>query len=301
MYYIDKEKIRDPIMEEKLDKEKLSKFNAEVFSTMPDEPYLGPVPSFGGRRRKTPAVDWCFRAAAVVLAGLFCWSLLRTEPPVDPTVFTARAADVYTVSNGVRSRVVLPDSSVVWLNCGSELLVADDYENGNREVALRGEGYFDVHSDPSDPFYVRTPGGPAVRVTGTAFNLSCYSPDREVRLTLLRGSVQMLTDENSTLAVEEGSRITVKDGHAYINRTPDIEGDIAWTKGTLHFDNTPMPEVLESLERWYGVEITVSDSSIYSNFFTADFRSESITRVLELLAITCDIVYAVDGNMITLG
>ena len=123
-------------MEEKLDKEKLSKFNAEVFSTMPDEPYLGPVPSFGGRRRKTPAVDWCFRAAAVVLAGLFCWSLLRPEPPVDPTVFTARAADVYTVSNGVRSRVVLPDSSVVWLNCGSELLVADDYENGNREVAL---------------------------------------------------------------------------------------------------------------------------------------------------------------------
>lgn len=62
MYYIDKEKIRDPIMEEKLDKEKLSKFNAEVLSTMPDEPYLGPVPSFGGRRRKTSAADWCFRA-----------------------------------------------------------------------------------------------------------------------------------------------------------------------------------------------------------------------------------------------
>lgn len=288
-------------MEEKLDKEKLSKFNAEVFSTMPDEPYLGPVPSFGGRRRKTPAVDWCFRAAAVFLAGLFCWSLLRPESPVDPTVFTAKAADVYTVSNGVRSHVVLPDSSVIWLNCGSELLVADDYENGNREVLLRGEGYFDIQSDPSNPFYVRTPDGPTVKVTGTVFNLSCYSPDKDVKLTLLRGSVQMLTDGSETVTVEEGSGITVREGVAYVDTTPDIDGDIAWTKGTLHFDNTPMPDVLESIERWYGVHITVRDNSIYRNSFTADFRSESIHQVLELLSFTCDVVYVLDGNNITIG
>lgn len=288
-------------MEEKLDKEKLSKFNAEVFSTMPDEPYLGPVPSFGGRRRKTPAVDWCFRAAAVVLAGLFCWSLLRPEPPVDPTVFTAKAADVYTVSNGVRSHVVLPDSSVIWLNCGSELLVADDYENGNREVLLRGEGYFDIQSDPSNPFYVRTPDGPTVKVTGTVFNLSCYSPDKDVKLTLLRGSVQMLTDGSEAVTIEEGSGITVREGVAYVDTTPDIDGDIAWTKGTLHFDNTPMPDVLESIERWYGVHITVRDNSIYRNSVTADFRSESIHQVLELLSFTCDVVYVLDGNNITIG
>lgn len=288
-------------MEEKLDKEKLSKFNAEVFSTMPDEPYLGPVPSFGGRKRKTPVVDWCFRAAAAVLAGLFCWSLLRPEPSVDPTVFTAKAADVYTVSNGVRSRVVLPDSSIIWLNCGSELLVADNFENGNREVSLRGEGYFDVHSDPSDPFYVRTPGGPTVKVTGTVFNLSCYSPEEELKLTLLEGSVEVLTDKEDVFTLEEGSKITVKKESAYTDSTPDIDGDTAWKDGILHFDNTPMKEVLESLERWYGVEITVMGSSVYSNFFTADFHSESISQVLELMAITCDIVYSVDGNKITLG
>ncbi|CCY35761.1 sigma factor regulatory protein FecR/PupR family [Alistipes sp. CAG:831] len=288
-------------MKEKPEKEKLSKFNAEVFSTMPDEPYLGPVPSFGGGRRKTPALDWCFRAAAVILAGLFCWSLFRPEPPVDPVVFTAKAADVYTVANGVRSRVILPDSSVIWLNCGSELLVAEDFEDGNREVSLRGEGYFDVHSDPSNPFYVRTPGGPTVKVTGTVFNLSCYSPDEELKLTLLEGSVEVLTDKEEVFTLEEGSKITVKSESAYTDSTPDIDGDTAWKNGVLHFDNTPMKEVLESLERWYGVEITVSDISIYKNSFTADFRSESINQVLELMAIACDIVYSVDGNSVTIG
>ena len=62
-----------------------------------------------------------------------------------------------------------------------------------------------------------------------------------------------------------------------------------------------MKEVLESLERWYGVDITVMDALVYSNFLTADFHSESISQVLELMAITCDIVYSVEGNKITLG
>ena len=287
-------------MEEKLDKEKLSKFNAEVFSTMPDEPYLGPVPSFGGRRRKTSAADWCFRAAAVILAGLFIWTQFRPEPVVapDPLEFTAKAADVYTVPNGVRSRVVLPDSSVIWLNCGSELLVADNFEDGNREVSLHGEGYFDVYSDPSNPFYVRTPDGPTIKVTGTVFNLSCYSPDEEVKLTLLEGSVEVMTDKEDVFTLEEGSKITVRKESAYAD---DIDGDTAWKDGILHFDNTPMKEVLESLERWYGVHITVRDNSIYRNSFTADFRSESIHQVLELLSFTCDVVYVLDGNNITIG
>ena len=119
-----------------MDKEVLKKFNDEVFATMPDEPYLGPVPEFRTSRRRTSTVGWCFRAAAVVLAGLFIWALSRPDS-VDPLAFTAKSADVYTVANGVRSRVTLPDSSTVWLNCGSELLVADDFEEGNREVSLK--------------------------------------------------------------------------------------------------------------------------------------------------------------------
>ena len=264
-------------MEENMDKETLKKFNDEVFATMPDEPYLGPVPEFRARRQRTSAVDWCFRAAAVILAGLFIWALSRPEP-VDPLAFTAKSADVYTVANGVRSRVTLPDSSTVW-----------------------GEGYFEVKADPANPFYVRTPAGPTVKVTGTAFNLSCYSPEKEVKVTLLRGAVQILTSENDVFTLEEGSKITVKGGFSSTDDTPDIAGDTAWTKGTLHFDNTSMREVLESIERWYGVDITVRDHSVYRNSFTADFRSESINQVLELLAITCDIVYVVDGNQVTIG
>ena len=43
------------------------------------------------------------------------------------------------------------------------------------------------------------------------------------------------------------------------------------------------------MERWYGVDITVADSNVMNNHFTASFRSESLQQVLTLLDITCGI------------
>lgn len=289
-------------MDGRFDKEKLRAFNENVFDTMPDEPYYGPVPVPGVRAKRTSAVDWCFRAAAVILAGVLIWTFVVHErDAASPPALHAAAADVYTVPEGVRSRVTLPDSSVIWLNSGSTLLVADGFGSGNREVLLKGEGYFEVKSDPSDPFFVRTESGTSIRVTGTCFNLSCYSPEKGVKVTLLKGSVDILTGKNDVIRLKEGEGMTVRGGFSSEDPAPDIEGDTAWTRGTLHFDNTPMREVLEAVERWYGVDITVRDNSIYRNSFTADFRSESINQVMELLAITCDIVYVVDGRNITIG
>lgn len=286
-------------IDERFDKEKLRSFNEKVFATMPDEPYLGPVPA-PVASRKVSVLDWCFRAAAVILAGVLLWTLMHQEAVPEP-VAEAAAADLYVVPEGVRSRVTLPDSTVVWLNSGSELKVAAGFGDGRREVSLQGEGYFEVMSSPSDPFLIHTPAGATVKVTGTKFNLSCYSPHKEVRLTLLKGSVELLTPEKDVLTVAEGAKITLKGNYSSTDESADIEGDTAWTRGTLHFDNTSMREVLESIERWYGVNITVRDNSVYRNSFTADFRSESINQVLELLSITCDIVYVMDGREIILG
>lgn len=288
-------------MDRKRDIEEAEKFNRDVFASMPDTPYLGPVPDVSRHRRKVSAADWCFRIAAAILLPLAVWGLLRNAGDRTATPeFTAKAADVYTVANGVRSKVVLPDSSVVWLNCGSRMLVADNFAQGNREVSLQGEGYFKVRSNPSSPFYVRTPSGPTVKVTGTVFNLSCYSPDKEINVTLLEGSVEIVTGKE-TFTLKKGTKMTVKGDFNSTELTPDIDGDTAWTRGTLHFDNTSMRDVIASLERWYGVRITVLDNSVYRKSFTADFQSESITQVLELIAITCGITYTIDGSDIVIG
>ena len=49
-----------------------------------------------------------------------------------------------TVPAGARSQIMLPDSSLVWLNAGSKLIYASDFGRKDRQVRLEGEGYFEV-------------------------------------------------------------------------------------------------------------------------------------------------------------
>ena len=63
----------------------------------------------------------------------------------------------------------------------------------------------------------------------------------------------------------------------------------------------PMPEVVRRLERWYGVSITVRDPAIMAMNFTASFESESLSQVLQLLRITSQIDYRIDGRQVFLS
>jgi len=57
-------------------------------------------------------------------------------------------------------------------------------------------------------------------------------------------------------------------------------------KNIIIFDETPMPEVAKTLERWYGVEVVVADAEINKYRFNTTFENESLFRVLELLELS---------------
>ena len=133
----------------------------QIFDSMPDTFYAGDIPS----KKK----NWILPvAAAVILVPLLAWGLsvwTKTQPKASRML-----ADVsYYVDKGVKGQVDLQDGTTVNLNSGSSLKVL-----GERRVFLDGEGWFDVQSDPEHPFFVETPSGIAVKVTGTQFNLSNY-------------------------------------------------------------------------------------------------------------------------------
>ena len=73
-----------------------------------------------------------------------------------------------------------------------------------------------------------------------------------------------------------------------------------WKEGILSFDETPMAEVIKSLERWHGLEIEVTDESILDYTITAKFENESATQILELLTICVPVEYSIDGNKVIL-
>ena len=260
------------------------------------------------KRKRLRILSAVASAAAVFVVGAFIWVLHDTnrlnEQVLSLTAQNEKLIAIpeleqgesvlnYKVNPGVKGKITLPDGSEVILNSASTLRTPAKYENGKRVVELDGEGYFKVASNPDWPMYVRTSKGLTVKVTGTEFNLSTYSDDAALKLTLVRGKVSLLDEKTEAeVAVRENEEVVVgakakleKPTH----KAADLRLNTSWKDGFLVFDNTPIREVIKKMERWYGVEITVADSRVMNNTFTASFRSESLQQVLTLLDITCGI------------
>ncbi len=187
---------------------------------------------------------------------------------------------------GVKGKVTLPDSSVVWLNSGSSIRYPSKFHGSLREVVFEGEGFFEIKGNSDFPMKISLSNGMSVYVKGTTFNLSSYKEDNSLSLLLLSGSVSML-DNNSTefvtLKPDQKLLLNKRTNKLSLIRPEDIEPTVGWKSGWLIFDETPMPEILKKLERWYGVNIIVREQSVLSKTLTAKFREESLSQVLELM------------------
>lgn len=211
---------------------------------------------------------------------------------------------VYNVHTGVKGLVDLPDGSKVWLNSGSSVKCPARFSREQRDVVLEGEGYFIVKGDPEWPMLVRTKRNITVKVTGTEFNLSSYENDSEFKLTLVKGNVTILNSNNNTeTVVTPMEEIIIPDRESIKQhkQQADIHVSTAWKEGFLLFDNTPMEQVIKRMERWYGVSFIIKDSSILNNNFTAEFKSESLSQVLDFIRKSSFIGYKIDETMVTLS
>ena len=260
------------------------------------------------KRKRLRILNAVASAAAIFVVGAFLWVLHDNNRLNDqvasltaqnekliaiPELVQGESVLSYKVNPGVKGTIVLPDGSEVILNSASTLRTPARFENGKRVVELEGEGYFKVESNPDWPMYVRTSRGVTVKVTGTEFNLSTYSDDAALKLTLVRGKVSLLDEKSETEVVVREKEEVVVGARAQLEKptrkTADMKLNTSWKDGYLVFDNTPIREVIKKMERWYGVDITVADASVMNNTFTASFRSESLQQVLTLLDITCSI------------
>ena len=89
---------------------------------------------------------------------------------------------------GGEFRNTLEDSTEVWLNADSRLTYPETFDGSQRRVTLEGEAYFKVAKDATKPFVVVS-GSQEVRVYGTEFNVCAYSDEKDIRTTLVEGSI----------------------------------------------------------------------------------------------------------------
>jgi ferric-dicitrate binding protein FerR (iron transport regulator) len=197
---------------------------------------------------------------------------------------------------GQKTMVVLPDSSLVWLNSGSSLKYKGNFNVKEREVVLEGEAYFEVQKNKLKRFRVKT-GILNVDVYGTAFNVKNHSDDNFQEITVTEGRVGISdkTGEIRQLICGEQALLDKKSNKiVFTKNAPEIVS--AWKNNELVFDNTPLEEAIKYLERWYGVNISIDSTMIGKHNYTFKVKTESFREMLEMMKIITPLEYEINGK-----
>lgn len=201
---------------------------------------------------------------------------------------------------GNKTQIVLPDSTHVWLNSGSEIQYPSDYTAQNRSVLMKGECFFDVRKDPDHPFIVRGSEF-QVKVFGTRFNVNEDNARNWADVTLVSGKVQVLNLQNKLVSeLKPGQQFIYSNGESHVQDAENLKALIAWLNNMLIFDNQPFEEVIHYLEKWYGVKIELDKNLYYSHNYTFKVKTESLREVMELISVITPIEYHIEGEQVTI-
>ncbi|RDV15290.1 DUF4974 domain-containing protein [Pontibacter diazotrophicus] len=199
--------------------------------------------------------------------------------------------------------VMLPDSSQVWLNRNSLLAYDPDFDAAERVVQLEGEAFFEVQRNPQRPFLVQAEAA-NTRVLGTSFNLRAYPAEETVELTVATGKVAFSASEaNAEAIVTPGFAAVLNKQSNTIDRFKISSANAwAWQSGRLQFEGQSLAEVVQVLERYYGVRLQLQPESLATCRFTGSFVNAALEEVLQVLEATLQLEYKKqDDNTYTLS
>lgn len=200
-------------------------------------------------------------------------------------------------------RMNLEDGSFIHMNAVSRVTYPIQFEEDKREIALTGEAYFDIERDEVRPFNIKVKDY-QVQVLGTSFNIQAYEDEDDFSVTVESGKVKVVLDgTGSNSAILQKNQKLVYNPKTREFKILEVESaeELNWRKGILHFDSTPMSKVEKMLERWYGIDLIISNKEIYNKTLTGLHHNESLESVLEALSFATETKYAVSGDSVIIS
>ena len=204
--------------------------------------------------------------------------------------------NVLTVPVGGEFRVILSDGTMVFLNSGSELRYPEVFRDGQREVFLKGEAWFEVAKDSVRPFRVHA-GEMDVRVLGTSFNVKAYERMESIAMTLVTGSVEVTCNYKS-FRIVPGEQFEYRRGLELASvREVDTELYTSWKDGYYKFRQASLEEIMTTLSVWYGLEVFYQNEVAKRLEFTGKVkRYEYVGNLLRKFEQTENVVFNRKGT-----
>jgi len=232
--------------------------------------------------------------AAMLVAALFIGLFIRKNDRL-----TNNQTVTIQSPRGEKSKIILADSTVVWLNSESQLTYSNDFDGEMRLVTLSGEGYFDVKEDRDRPFIVKTTNAD-IEVYGTRFNVSSYPDEQQTETTLEAGKIGVyIVGKSNPVTVNPGQRFILnkQTGETSLKQV-DTDLYTSWKENKLRFDNALFGDVVKKLERWYDVKIFLDKDLVHSERYTMCIKTESLREVMKRIKLTTPMSYKIDEEKV---
>lgn len=272
-------------------------------------------------------IKWTAIAASVLIVVMTVFYFTRNNRNhSEPLAVNTASTNEMNTMRGTRSKMVLPDGTIVWLNSESHITYNTDFGQSKREVTLSGEAFFDVAHNAAVPMVVHAKNV-NIWVKGTAFNVRSYPESKSVETSLIRGAVELTTDtdpERKILlkpnekivvdiytsdtassipaVIEKVNTATARKGLYHIEQLREsrynVIPEISWVQNRLVFDNEVFTDVITKMEKWYGVEIILENKKLAAKNFSGAFEKEDISAALQALQFINHFSFEIKGSKV---
>lgn len=238
------------------------------------------------------------QAAAVLLLIVAGWAGIHKWQQSNMVIVSA---------DGGIKKMILPDSSIVWLKGNSSLSYHASFGKKDRQVELKGEGLFEIKKDAAHPFIVES-GQYTTRVLGTSFNIKEQTPHNSFSLLVLTGKVQVAKknskDNTAPLLITPDYEFISNNRQSSVNKASSTERaqSVNGTEYDMNFNRTAFPDIIKRVEHKFDVKFTGSYQSFEACRITADITDQSLSNSLKLLTMAINAEYQInDGTIMITG
>lgn len=181
----------------------------------------------------------------------------------------------YSTALGGHKTLALGDGSEIELN--TDTVVRLPKGVGRQVVLEKGEAFFQVRHDASNPFIVTTSSGRVVDL-GTKFVIRQH--DREVKVSLVEGRARFegasQEGEKRSVVLDPGDVVLATADSVSLMKKParELSNELGWRRGMLIFRHKTLAEAAAEFNRYNTEKIIVDPSvahlEIRGTFHTAD-------------------------------
>jgi transmembrane sensor len=241
--------------------------------------------------------NYSIAAGLLLVSGiaLFFYNLKKQSTVQDTyTTLQTKAGEV--------KQVILPDSSVMWVNSLSRVRIPSSFNGAVRNILLDdGEVFLKVKHNIAKPFRVNT-NALQIQVLGTSFNVNAYATLKRISVAVATGKVAVSTAGKRLSFLTPGQQLVFDNQtKTYKQNKIDISETQSWKDGDTYLTQAGFDELSLVVKNLFGIKLKAANKHVSDYQFTLRLRRNMpADEALKIISLIHNTHFRREGNEVVL-